>query len=81
MVTREQQTAALRAVASAVVSAVAESPSGIGEGPLCVILMVEAKGMKWEHARTLINVLCEYGILMREAGHRIIAGPNAAAML
>lgn len=79
MVTREQQTAALRAVASAVVSAVAESPSGIGEGPLCVIL--EAKGMKWEHARTLINVLCEYGILMREAGHRIIAGPNAAAML
>lgn len=74
-----EQVQALRAVASAVVSAVAESPSGIGEGPLCVIL--EAKGMKWEHARTLINVLCEYGILMREAGHRIIAGPNAAAML
>ena len=74
-----EQVQALRAVASAVVSAVAESPSGVGEGPLCVIL--EAKGMKWEHARTLINVLCEYGILMREAGHRIIAGPNAAVML
>lgn len=79
MYTREQQNEALRAVASAVVSAVSESPAGIGEGPLCVIL--ESKGLKWEHARTLVNVLCEYGILMREAGHRIIAGPNAAAML